>query len=227
MSEVIITAGGTREKIDDVRYVGNFSSGRLGHAIAETYGRLTNDSVILLTPQSTIDRFGLPDNVTHESFMSARDLREKLIGIKAADVVIHSAAVSDYTPIYQEGKIRSDAEELTITMKRNPKILAELRQHFGTDAMLVGFKLLSDVSDDELKEAAIKQIQDNDLDFCVANDLQKITSESREVYVIDKIKIDTAAGLRIAIHKGNTAYVAEKIYDSIAHRIADFALKKW
>lgn len=185
MSErVVITAGGTREKIDDVRYVGNFSAGRLGHAIASIYGKWTDMDVTLLAPQSTIDRFGLPDHVEHESFMGTRDLHEKLLGIEAADIVFHSAAVSDYSPVPVEGKIRSDQDELVVRMQRNPKIISELRDHFGDEAKLIGFKLLSGADDGDLYFEALKQIKENKLDVCVANDLQRISDNRREAHVI-------------------------------------------
>lgn len=231
MSEVVITAGGTREKIDDVRYISNFSSGRLGHAIARIYGAekereysrtgVFPGSVSLLAPQSTIDRFGEIKGVQHVPFESTRDLRARLLGIQAAGIVIHSAAVADYIPEYVYGKIRSDKEELNLKLQRAPKILAELREHFGSDATLVGFKLLSGVEKATLQQVGERQIQDNDLDFCIANDLQNITKESREVTIIQRIDnlragavpVDYAAGT----YQGTTDGVARYIYERIAN----------
>lgn len=174
MGEVIITAGGTREKIDDVRYIGNFSGGRLGHAIATIYAKYTDNDVLFIAPKETIERFGKPDGVTHESFSSAQELREKLLGISAVNTVIHSAAVADYTPVFHEGKISSDQDELVIHLKRTPKIISELRDHFGESTKLVGFKLLSGATKKELFLAAARQIDDNRLDFCIANNIGDI-----------------------------------------------------
>lgn len=232
MKEVVITAGGTREKIDDVRYVGNFSSGRLGHKIAEVYAGYYDTNVTLIAPNETIERFGLPDGVAHESFVSSRDLREKLLGIKVADVVVHSAAVADYIPDFRPGKISSDNEELTIIMERTPKILTELRRHFGADATLVGFKLLSGVHETTLRQAAQKQIEDNNLDFCIANDLQKITKDLREVDVIQKAKDFRIGGMQtgyiVGAHKGTADEVARYIHKRISDpSVGDFDIKSW
>lgn len=186
MSEVVITAGGTREKIDDVRYVGNCSSGRIGHEIAKRYAELPDYRVTLIAPNETMRRYGEIEGVRHESFVSARDLRESLLGIKTADVVYHSAAVADYTPVFHAGKIRSDQDELVVRMRRVPKILADLREHFGEQATIVGFKLLSNVWDYDLEHAAKEQIDACGLDFCVANDLNDVRADYRKILLVRK-----------------------------------------
>lgn len=106
-------------------------------------------------------------------FRSAADLRRELLAIPTARLVLHAAAVADYSSVKHDGKISSDQEELTIHLKRNPKILAELRDHFGKDTTIVGFKLLSGVSEADLISAAVKQMADNQTDYCIANDLQE------------------------------------------------------
>lgn len=242
MSEIVITAGGTREKIDDVRYISNFSSGKLGHAIARIYAEEKEQTYIrtgafqspvkFLAPQSTIDRFGEIKGVKHIPFESTRDLRARLLGIHVADTVIHSAAVADYIPEYVYGKIRSDKEELNLRLQRAPKILAELRDHFGPDATLVGFKLLSDVYETTLRQAAEKQIVDNDLDYCIANDLQKITKDSREVDVIQKAKDFRVGGMSVGYivgtYKGTTDEVARHIHSRITKPTrGDYDIESW
>ena len=223
MKEVVITAGGTREKIDDVRYVGNFSSGRLGHKIAEVYAGYDDTNVTLIAPDETIERFGLPDGVVHESFVSSRDLREKLLGIKAADVVVHLAAVADYIPDFRPGKISSENEDLTITMKRAPKIISELRGHFGDDTTLVGFKLLSGAQQYyHLSDAAQQQIRDNDLDLCVANDLSDVRSDTRKIRLVRKAIGLTFYGISVEYfiqdHQGTLDSAARYIVDNIVNK---------
>ena len=176
--DVIVTAGGTRENIDDVRYIGNFSSGRLGHALAAEYAQ-AGLSVLLLAPNAAIDRFGLPDGqVEHQPFTSAESLRQAMLARSGAKIIMHAAAVADYMPERTEGKISSDQEELTLKFKRVPKILPLLRGHFGSETTIVGFKLLSGVSREVLIETATRQIADNKTDFCVANDLQNLNNPS-------------------------------------------------
>lgn len=242
MKEVVVTAGGTREKIDDVRYVGNFSSGRLGHAIAEVAAKSPDTHVTFIAPQSTVDRFGLSDTITHESFITSSDLRKKLLGIKVADIVFHSAAVADFIPEYTQGKISSSPDsllwadrnghldkpyapkDLTVRMTHNPKILSELREQFGAETTLVGFKLLSEATAKQLEDEAHKQICYNDVDFCVANDLQKITKESREIQIVEKTKgIYRIERFRFDDpYSGSTQDVAQEIYSRVTDRRTDY-----
>lgn len=180
--EVVITAGGTREPIDDVRYVGNFSSGALGHALASEFQELGH-RVLLLAPKEVTHRYGEIEGVEHRQFTDFRSLRGELLGIPAARIVMHAAAVADYSPVRAEGKIRSDQDELVVHMRRNPKILKELRPHFGDKTFIAGFKLLSGVSWDELIDTGFGQISENQTDMCVANDLQDI-GRTRKLYAI-------------------------------------------
>lgn len=181
--DVVVTAGGTIERIDDVRYIGNFSGGRLGHALASAYAEIGH-KVLLLAPNSVPERFGHIDNVEHRPFTSAANLEERMHSIPSARLVLHAAAVSDYTPQRIEGKISSDEEELVIRCRRTPKILQGLREHFGGETEIFGFKLLSGVAEAELIDAAIKQIETSQTNACVANDLQEL-KESRRLHVVE------------------------------------------
>lgn len=181
--DVVITAGGTKEKIDDVRYVSNFATGELGHTLAETYAGL-GYHVLLLAAGAVTDRFGRLSGVEHCEFTSAADLQSKLLGINAASLVFQSAAISDYTPVAIEGKISSDQDELVIRMRRAPKILPQLRQHFGPDTTLVGFKLLSGASETTLLSIAQAQIEQCGTDYCIANDLSNI-GVRRQIHIVE------------------------------------------
>lgn len=180
--EIVVTAGGTRENIDDVRYIGNFSSGHLGIGMADTYARL-GYSVLLLAPTDSVERFGLPEGVAHQAFTSATSLQERLYEISKPELVVHAAAVSDYTPEKFSGKLSSDEDELVVRLRRNPKILHGLRDHFGETTKIVGFKLLSGVSEATLVQTALRQIAQSRTNMCIANDLQDI-GERRKLYAI-------------------------------------------
>lgn len=208
-SEVIITAGGTKEPIDDVRYIGNFSSGRFGHALAQKYVH-HGHHVTLLSPSSVPERFGRIDEVDYQHFTSADDLKEALLGFEAAKLILHSAAVSDYTPTKIEGKISSDQENLTVELVRTPKILSLLRSHFGNETVLVGFKLLSNVETDGLLEVAGKQIEKNETDYSIANRLEDISPDSdhRKVHLLGSDgNVNTFSGKSIS--------VAQSLYHAI------------
>jgi len=196
---VIVTAGGTREQIDDVRYIGNFSGGKFGHALAAEYASIYCD-VRLLAPQSVVYRYGLPEGVKHAAFTDVESLRsalsaEQFGSLMVGDAVdeytlrptliLHAAAVSDFTPIEKvHGKISSAQDELLIRLQRTEKILPHLRDLFGSQAKIVGFKLLSGVREAELIEAAVKQIASSNTDLCIANDLQDIDGDNRKVHVV-------------------------------------------
>ena len=180
--DVVITAGGTRDPIDDVRYIGNFSGGRLGHALADSYARLGH-RVLFLAPNDVPQRFGLPNEVEHRPFTSAASLETALHNIPAARLVLQAAAVSDYTPERSNGKRSSDQEELVIRLRRNPKILQGLRTHFGKQTQVVGFKLLSGVQESELIQAAARQIDTCNTDACIANDLKELKNVRRLHFV--------------------------------------------
>lgn len=225
MSEVVITAGGTREKIDDVRYIGNFSGGRFGHAIASIYAKYTDNDVLFIAPNDVVQRYGVPEGVEHRAFSSASELRERLMEVDSASTVYHSAAVADYTPIFHEGKISSDQDELVLHLKRTPKIIAELRDYFGKDTKLVGFKLLSSATKRQLFLAAAKQMDSNDLDFCIANDIQDIrpnpygpewtrgidTGPLRTVYLMGEGQFNSKHDLGWQELQGNTHMVGAKV----------------
>lgn len=183
--DVVITAGGTREPIDDVRFVTNFSNGALGHALAGEFASYDRD-VLLLAPKSVMDRHGPIEGVEHRPFSSCADLDQQLKSIKSARIVLQAAAVADYSPVPHDGKISSDQDEMIVRMRRNPKILAGLREHFGKHTYIVGFKLLSGVSSGELIEVAHNQITANQTDMSVANDLRSIHPNTRTVYAVPK-----------------------------------------
>lgn len=225
--EVIITAGGTREPIDDVRCIANFSGGKLGHALAGEYARLGH-SVLLLAPKEVVDRHGVQEGVEHETFMSAEDLRAKLLSQEGAKLVLQAAAVADWTPRQRKiGKMSSTPKWYnlfrkffrqrgpTIRTKPTPKILPELRQHFGEDTKIIGFKLLSGVEESQLIGVAAKQIKTAGTDLCVANDLQELGSEERRLHIVQPGGgYETLAGSTEAVAAGiaNAITVQEEVH---------------
>lgn len=208
--EVLITAGGTSEPIDDVRRVTNISSGRLGHALARHYARLGWLDIELMCPDSTMERFGDIEGVRHTPFRTTDDLRSAIAAKTSASLIYHSAAVSDYAPLQHDGKIDSRShDELTIRMQKLPKLLASMREQFGEKTTIVGFKLLSHVHPLQLLWSAGQQINANKLDYCVANRLEDIQAESRCVYVAPR-------GVRnVTKCEGSVDIVASKIANAI------------
>ncbi|MBP9738948.1 hypothetical protein KBD20_04630 [Candidatus Saccharibacteria bacterium] len=220
--EIIVTAGGTREPIDDVRYVGNFSGGRFGLAIAEAFadqvGQLGHiidgpePNITLIAPKETIERFGLPSGVRHESFTNAESLQKALLGRRETpDIIVQAAAVADFSPQKLDGKVSSNVESMTVNMLRVPKILPELRKKYGEIPYIIGFKLLSNVAERDLIEVGRKQLIDNRLDLTVANSLQEIRPLGRRV---------------IALAKGREDYVIEGSTKNVASRLVTYILTR-
>ncbi len=183
----VVTAGGTREPIDDVRYVGNFSSGRFGAAIATALAENGVETTLLGSQEMLRHPELLDPRLELVSFSSFEDLDRELTQLIEAgppDLLLMVAAVSDYTPVRQPGKIRSDADELVIRMTRNPKLLATLRDRCGPQSFLVGFKLLSHVPPERLIEVAREQVSRERLDLTVANDLRDLQAGRHPVTLV-------------------------------------------
>lgn len=200
----IVTAGGTQEPIDDVRSVTNRSSGRLGAALARALAARGCD--VLLLAGVTADVSSAGPAVRVERFGSAAELRDALRAATEVppSLLFMAAAVADYSPAPAAGKIRSDKDELVVTMRRNPKLLAELRARCGSDAVLVGFKLLSGVDTDELVRVAAEQNQRNALHATFANDLSEVGSRAHGGWLVPAqgapIRLDgTKAGVAAAL----------------------------
>jgi len=163
--KVVVTAGGTIEAIDPVRYIGNRSSGRMGYEIAKSAVN-AGAEVVLVSGNSNLE----PPNGLKKFFKveSALEMREKVLNeFETADCVIMSAAVADYrvkTPAAQ--KIKKSAENLTLELVKNPDILKELGA-LKKNQILVGFA----AETQNILEYARKKLVEKNLNFIVANDV--------------------------------------------------------
>lgn len=137
---VVVSAGGTHEAIDPVRFVGNRSSGRMGYALAAR-ARDRGADVTLVSGPTALPP---PPGVTVVGVRSATEMRDAVLAAsEGADAVVMAAAVADYRPAEVAGeKIKKSADELTLRLVKNPDILAELgARRVPGGAMLVGFAL--------------------------------------------------------------------------------------
>lgn len=163
--KVLVTAAGTREPIDPVRFVGNRSSGKMGYAIAQMAAQRGAD-VLLVTGPSAL---AIPPNVkgirvetTNEMLEACMDAYPKM------DVVIKAAAVADYRPRdVADQKIKKKTDDaLTVVMDKNPDILKELGAR-KAHQVLVGFAAETQNLLDNAREKIVKK----NLDMIVANDV--------------------------------------------------------
>lgn len=188
--KILITAGGTQEPIDDVRVISNLSTGRTGVALAESLANLGLD-VTLLRAQNSVHS----DSVSQQqTFTCYEDLDQKirsLLGRESFSHVIHAAAVSDYSVAKIEvagktllptevKKLKSDSDSMSVHLKRNPKIIARLKEYSkNKNLKVISFKLTSHASADDEKLAVQKLFEDANADYVVHNDLRDIRPESR------------------------------------------------
>ena len=160
---VVVTAGGTREAIDPVRYLGNRSSGRMGVAIAEA--AVDAGARVILIAGPTIEH--LPPEVEVRQVESARDMETKVhAAIPGADVLIMAAAVADFRPREQHDrklKKREGEDELTLELVKNPDIIAGID---GASILKVGFA----AETEDLLENAARKLEGKDVAMIVAND---------------------------------------------------------
>jgi len=206
---VIITAGGTSERIDDVRVISNFSSGRLGLAVAEAFLASESASVgkiYYLCDRNTVtpadDRV---EPVRVQGVSGLLEALKKLLTTEKIDAVVHAMAVSDYavkqvttlsairegkeddpagkTAGEAGGKISSEIDDLVIVLKRTPKVIGEIKK-LQKDTVLVGFKLLTNVPKEELIETGFRLLQKNDCDLVLANDLSEIQGDRHVGHLI-------------------------------------------
>lgn len=227
--KIIITAGGTSEKIDDVRTITNSSTGRLGYAIGKTFTEKYGDKIAkiyyLHGLRAAYPEHELVEPVAIGGVMDLKAALEKLLTEEKIDVVVHAMAVSDY--IVKEvttldkirgvedpenkadlsgNKISSDIDDLVIHMKKSPKVISLIKP-LSPETTLVGFKLLSNVPHEELIDVGYHLMQKNDCDFVMANDLKEIGKDYHRGYLIHKDR------------SYDTMETNEEIADMIARRV--------
>jgi phosphopantothenoylcysteine decarboxylase/phosphopantothenate--cysteine ligase len=170
---VLVSAGGTREPIDTVRFLGNRSSGKMGYAVARRAAQRGADVVLVSGPSA----LATPPGVRRVDVGSALEMRDAMRREFAqADVVVKAAAVADFRPASASSrKIRkedlADGAGIALELVRNPDILAELCQEKGS-RVIVGFAAESE----DVIESARRKIARKGCDLLVANDVSAADS---------------------------------------------------
>ncbi|GAK04655.1 phosphopantothenoylcysteine decarboxylase [Geomicrobium sp. JCM 19037] len=179
----VVTAGPTREVIDPVRFISNRSSGKMGYSIARAAAE-RGAEVILISGPVTLD---VPVGVTRVSVTSAEEMYEQTLAYyDEADVVIKTAAVSDYRPVDRdEHKVKKQDGTLTLEFERTKDILEELGRK-KTNQVLIGFAA---ETRDVIRYAEDK-LERKNLDLIVANNVNDDTigfeSDENEITIIRK-----------------------------------------
>jgi phosphopantothenoylcysteine decarboxylase/phosphopantothenate--cysteine ligase len=164
--QVVVTAGGTREPIDPVRFLGNRSSGRTGFSVADEAARRGAEVVLVTGPSDLPDPFG----VRVDRVETARDMRDRVVeASQDADVVVMTAAVADYAPAdASASKLKKTDDPLALELVRTPDILAELGGD-GSGRILVGYAAETEDAVTHAREKLVRK----GADLIVANDVSE------------------------------------------------------
>lgn len=204
---VLITAGPTREPIDPVRYISNRSSGRMGFDMAKVAYRRGARVILVHGPVSIPS----PPHVELHPVETAHEMYDVVTGLsKDADIIIMTAAVSDYTPIEKAGqKIKKSKDRINLDLIKTTDILTELVKNKTTGQNVIGFC----AETQNLEEEAIKKMISKRPDLLVANDVSRQDSgfyaKTNKVLIISRdLAVDDIPLL-------DKEAAAEKIWDRI------------
>jgi len=163
---VTVTAGPTREAMDPVRFLSNHSTGKMGYAIARS-AKMRGAQVTLITGPVSLAPL---DGVHMVPITSACEMREAVMeALPQSDLVIKAAAVGDYRPAqFQDDKIKKHDEDMSISLVRNPDILAEIGENRRDDQVICGFSMETR----DLLENSTKKLKKKNCDVIVANNLK-------------------------------------------------------
>ena len=206
--KIVITAGGTSERIDDVRTITNSSTGSLGFAIGNAFiAEEKVEKIYYLHGKRAV--WPEHEKIEPIEIGGVMDLKENITRVlteDTIDAVIHAMAVSDYM-VHQVttldklmgtadrahaqdrtgNKSSAETEGRTNHMKRSPKVISCIKE-VSPESILVGFKLLSGVPHEELIDVGYRLLQKNNCDFVMANDLREIGNGFHKGYLIHRDK---------------------------------------
>ena len=207
--KVLITAGGTKERIDPVRYISNDSSGKMGYALADDAIK-KGAEVVLISATTTLP---VPNGVKIEYVESAREMQEKVLNhFSSVDIAIMVAAVSDYRvkePATQKMKKTDDEDEITLTLVKNPDILKQLGSLKKEGQTVIGFA----AETHQVIEFAKQKLVKKNADFIIANDVSDQSigfgADMHQVTILSK------TGEEILLPKVSKQLLAKEIWNHL------------
>jgi phosphopantothenoylcysteine decarboxylase/phosphopantothenate--cysteine ligase len=207
---VLVTAGGTREAIDPVRFIGNRSSGKQGHAIAEAAAALGARTTLVTTTNLAV-----PAAVERVQVESAAELHDAVMARAAdADVVVMAAAVADFTPtVVADRKLKKHDGVPVVELRPTVDVLAELGRRRRPGQTIVGFA----AETHDVRASAAAKLARKGADLLVVNDVSApgvgFEHDTNEVLILD------AAGAELHVPLTDKHTVARAILDAVvAHR---------
>ena len=185
MTRVLVTSGGTREAIDGVRHITNFSSGTTGAAVADAFAAAGWAVTLVRSRDAVRPSSAAVEQVTFSSVADLDSACRDALAERRYDLIVHAAAVSDFVvdavvvngvrhPAPMRGKLDS-ARSLSVELVPSPKILPRLRGYSRNAAVaVVGFKLTNGATADEAGAAVRRQFETARVDAVVHNDLTEM-----------------------------------------------------
>jgi phosphopantothenoylcysteine decarboxylase/phosphopantothenate--cysteine ligase len=205
---VLVTAGGTQESIDPVRFIGNHSSGKMGFAIADA----------LVQSGATVDivygsvSVALPENCAVYPTLSAKEMHTKCLALfPQCDILIMAAAVADFAPAeIASQKIKKSEDSITLTLKKNPDILSDLSGNKRQNQITIGFALETENENNN----ALGKLQKKNLDCIVLN--SQSNPEAGFGVDTNAVTVFCNDGKQWQIPTASKTEVAEKLLQSLS-----------
>lgn len=213
--KILVTAGPTPVKVDDVRIITNVFTGTTGYRIAvlaaetgaevtlllgphhienadtlagEPYSEIAKKMAGIFASKARMESGGGNIKIErYEYFEQLMALTEKHIRSQKFKIVIHSAAVADYAPAAKQGKIKSNLDKLNIELDPTPKIIKRFKE-WDPKIFQVQFKLEIGLSEPDLIETAYRSLQKNNSNLVVANNKPGTSTNTAAAYIIDREK---------------------------------------
>ncbi len=210
--KIVVTAGPTHEHIDPVRFIGNYSSGKMGYAIAE---ELANKGAEVTIVSGPVNISTQNKNIKVVDVISAQEMYEQTEKYFAkSDIAVLAAAVADYRPVtIADTKLKKTSEKLNIQLEKTPDIAENIGKKKKNDQFVVGFAL---ETDNELQNATTK-LKKKNFDFIVLNSLNDkgagFNVDTNKITIIKKDKSITEYKLK------NKTDVAKDIVEELIKTI--------
>jgi len=203
---ILITAGPTREPFDPIRFISNYSSGKMGYSFAIMAKRRGADVILISGPTL----LPVPPGVRFIQVSTAMEMRNAVMEcLEESTVIIKVAAVADYRPsVLSDSKIKKKDSPFNVSLEKNPDIISEVGKKKG-NRILVGFAM---ETDNLLKNAYDKMVSKN-MDLIVANDLTRPGAGFQ--YDTNSVRIIDRSGDVRKLPIMNKKRVADKILDRI------------
>ena len=210
---VVVTAGGTREAIDPVRFIGNHSSGKMGAALAQAAAE-RGAEVVLVTTAPFPDTAGVAVRQVESAAEMLAALKAEMAGTAATDLLLMVAAVADFRPARREAaKIRREERaSLHLDLERNVDILAELARD---GSLAAGYRVGFAAEDADLEAHAVDKLTRKALDAIVANDITGGVFGSDENAGVMFFR----SGERVELPRSTKRAMAERILDLVKERL--------